>query len=87
MKTTRQENLSKKDLAQRWKVSLRSVERTIKRFNLIPVDWFGRQPEFHPADVAGMEERRRRERLNRLQPAQIVTVKEAKAKAGKGVAR
>jgi hypothetical protein len=87
MNKPKNENLTKKDLASRWKVSVRSVERTIKRFNLMPIDWFGRQPEFHPADVMGMEERRRRERIERLQPLQIVTVKEAKRRAGKGGAR
>lgn len=87
MKTPNQLNLTKKDLAVRWKMSVRSVERTIKRYNLIPFDWFGRQPEFHPADVAGMEERRRRERIERMQPGAIVTVKEAKRRAAKGGAR
>lgn len=87
MKTPKQENLSKKDLAVRWKVSVRSVERITKRYNLMPIDWFGRNPEYHPADVAGMEERRRRERLARLTPLHILTVKQAKAKATKGGAK
>lgn len=75
------ENLTKKDLATRWKVSVRSVERIVKQYNLMPVDFFGRQPEFHPADVAGMEERRKRDRLMRRTPLHVITVKQAKALA------
>ena len=88
MKTKQETNLSKKDLADRWKVSVRSVERTIRRYNLIPIDWFGRQPEFHPADVGRIESIRKDERMMRyLGNGEIITVKEAKKRAGKGGAK
>ena len=88
MKTKQELNLSKKDLAERWKVSVRSVERTIRRYNLLPFDWFGRQPEFHPADVRRIESIRKDERMMRyLGNGEIITVKEAKQRAAKGGAK
>lgn len=78
--------MTKVDLAERWKVSIRSVERLCKRYGLTPCDWHGRQPEFHPADVAGMEERRKSQRLEArgyMTPQRVITVKEAKRRAGK----
>ncbi len=88
MKTKQDSNLTKKDLAERWKVSVRSVERTIKRYALIPIDWFGRQPEFHPADVGRIEGVRREERMRRyITDEPIITVKEAKRRAVKGGAK
>lgn len=88
MKTKQELNLSKKDLAERWKVSVRSVERTIRRYNLLPFDWFGRQPEFHPADVMRIESIRKDERMMRyLGNGEIITVKEAKQRAAKGGAK
>lgn len=87
MKVAKDGNLTKQDLAARWQVSIRSVERLCKRYQLMPCDWHGRQPEFHPADVAGMERRRRQQRLETngyTTPARVVTVKEAKRLARKG---
>lgn len=88
MKTTMDGNLSKKDLADRWKVTVRSVERTVKRYQLKPAGYFGRQPEFSADSVERMEGRLLRERMaataERIEKSsrRIITVKEAKAKAG-----
>ncbi len=92
MKTPKNGHLTKLDLASRWghdgiALTIRQVERIIRKFNLAPCDFHGRQPEFHPADVAGMEERRKRQRLDASQPAGVITVKEAKRRAGKGGAK
>jgi transposase len=86
MNTTKTGSLSKKDIARRWNVSCRSVERAIKRYRIVPDDWFGRQPEFTVATVERMESQRRTERLAQISHAGggVVTVKQAKALAKKG---
>ena len=88
--TEQPRKLSKWDLMERWQSSKRTVERHVKRFGLQPVDWTGREPVFELADVVRMEARRV-EHLRRVyrygQGAQIVTVKEAKLRAGKGGGR
>lgn len=90
MQTTPKEKLNKWDLMERWGSSKRTVERHVKRFGLIPVDWTGREPVWALPDVEAMESRRRehlKEVYRYAPPAKIVTVKEAKARAGKGGAR
>lgn len=62
MKEPKINQLSKKELADRWQVTVRSVGRTIRRFGLQASDFFGRQPAFDIKDVEAMERRRRRER-------------------------
>lgn len=92
MKTKKQDgnHLSKKDLAERWGVSVRSVERTRARYGLAPCGFFGRQPEFTIADVERMERKRNAdreamaERLAKGIRGSVVTVKQAKALAAKG---
>ena len=86
MKAPKPRHLSKQDLARRWGgITYRSVERIIKRFQLRPCGYFGRQPEFSPEAVDEMDERRsaaRRKFLAQQQPgARIITVKAAKAAA------
>lgn len=81
MNTNDHPHLSKKDLASRWGVTVRSVERTRKRFGLTPCGFFGRQPEFTLADVLALEARRTRERLAMLAAGNghaVISVKEAK---------
>ena len=92
MKTTKKGHLSKQDLATRWAsggvpISIRQVERTIRKYNLSPCDWHGREPEFHPADVAGMETRRKAAWTDRAMFGRVITIKEAKIRAGKGGAK
>lgn len=80
-------HLSKKELSERWQVSIRSVERVVRRFGLVASEFFGRQPAFAIADVERMEKRRKRERqatLARLAHSNgVVTVRQAKRLAGK----
>mgnify|MGYP003393458486 CR=1 FL=1 len=92
MKTIEQEkHLTKKDLASRWGVTVRSVERTRKRFGLQPCGFFGRQPEFTVAAVEALEATRNKERIAMLagngNGHEIITVNEAKRRAGKRGAR
>lgn len=85
--TTDGQTLTKKDLASRWGVTVRSVERTRKRFGLCPCGFFGRQPEFTVKDVERLEEKRKAERIAMLNGDAIITIKEAKRRAGKRGAR
>lgn len=62
MKEPKRDQLSKKELAARWQITVRSVERITRRFRLQAADFFGRQPAFDLKDVEAMERRRKRER-------------------------
>lgn len=78
---------TKIQLAEKWDCSVKTVERDIRRWGLVPSDIKGRLQLFDEKDVAYMEERRRIERLtqNGYQPrASIISVKQAKRLAGKG---
>lgn len=79
-----QNQLAKKDLAQRWHVSVRSVERIRKRYNLPAAGFFGRQPYFDLPAVEAMEARRVADREQTLEAGKIITVREAKRRAKKG---
>lgn len=82
--------LTKWDLMERWTASKRTVERHAKKFGLKPVDWTGREPVFDVEAVERMEARRRAHLLKVYgydQPASVITVKEAKARASKGGGR
>lgn len=90
MQTTPKETFNKWDLMERWQASKRTVERHIRRFFLKPRDFTGREPVFYLADVQAMEARRVEEfkRVYKYEkPAQILTVKQVKARAGKGGVR
>ena len=90
-------HLTKKELAFRWQCSTRTVERAVRTFGLNPIDFIGHQPVFEISAVERMETRRKEARAKllgyELSPAlplpepQIITVKEAKRRAGKGGAR
>jgi hypothetical protein len=72
---SRQTQLTQKELKARWGVSLRTVQRDVRRFKLPPADFIGIQPVFELADVVAMEERRQRERAKQMG----LTVKGGKA--------
>jgi hypothetical protein len=57
------EHLTKKELAFKWGVSIKTVQRDIKRFKLKPAYFTGIQPLFAPGDVEAMEARRLRHRM------------------------
>jgi hypothetical protein len=80
--------LTKKELAARWQCSTRTVERAVRQFGLLPDDFIGHQPVFHPAAVARMEARRREHRAKtagyNLDNGKIVTPAEARRAAGRG---
>jgi hypothetical protein len=67
------------------------VERTRKRYGLRACGYFGRQPEFTLKDVEQLEAKRNAERDAMLagngNGHAIITVKEAKRRAGKRGAR
>jgi hypothetical protein len=50
-----QNTLTKKDLAFRWHVHKRTVEKTIRRFKLVPVALTGIMPLFKVEDVERVE--------------------------------
>ncbi len=82
------QTLTKKELATRWGCSVRTVERAVRQFPVTPVAFIGHQPVFDLPSILNMEERRTRYRLEKAGYAtpdtQIITVKEAKRRAGKG---
>lgn len=86
--------LTQKDLMARWGFnSIRSVQRARARFKLMPVDFWANQPLFAPADVARMEENRKKHIAEELQRAakvcrkkicsKLVSLKEARRRAGR----
>lgn len=83
--------LTKKDLAQRWGISVRSVERRRAAYGLKPCGFFGRNPKFDLGTVEKMERALAKDRAllgERLAAGQfgygdVVTVKQAKRLAGK----
>ena len=77
----------KKELAARWQVSVRTVERDVKKYGLTPADYVGKQPVWELADVERMEQRRRAAKLAQggyLPEEKIISVKEARRQARKG---
>ena len=85
---TRKANLAKKDLAVRWDCSVRTVEREVKKYGLIPADFIGQQPVWDEASVARMEERRKAAKMAKAgYPVdKIISTKEAKRIAGRRAA-
>ena len=58
--------LTQKELAARWGVCLRTVQREVRRWRLNPIDYTGIQPLFSEFDVEDMEAKRRKERMNQF---------------------
>jgi hypothetical protein len=54
--------LTYKMLCERWSVTINTVRLEVRRWQLSPVHFVGRQPFFLPDDVEAMEERRLRAR-------------------------
>lgn len=75
--------ITQKDLAVRWTVSLRTVQRDVKRFDLEPVDYVGIQPVFDERDVRRMEQRRKEFRMKKAgyksNKGRILSMKELRA--------
>ena len=51
--------LTQKELAYRWGVCRRTVQREVRRFELVPADFIGQQPLFARAAVERLERLRR----------------------------
>lgn len=51
------DGLQKKDLAQRWKCCLKTVDRRIKRLGLVPVTFTGNQPVFDQDQLLKAEDK------------------------------
>ena len=58
-------HFTQKELMQRWGVTLRTVQREIRRYLLTPADYIGIQPIFNENAVQEMERRRLAERAAR----------------------
>lgn len=91
--------LTRREIAARWgNCSVRTVARAEKQFGLEPVTYIGLEPVFSLADVAKCEQRRMAHKrrtiaklaatgakaLAKVAEAQIISVAEAKRRAGKG---
>jgi hypothetical protein len=82
--------LTQKELAGRWGVCLRSVQRRVREFDLRPVEFTGNMPVFAEPDVIKLERERLKARMVAMgfspegPDRGIISVAEAKALAGKG---
>lgn len=84
--THSQGRLCKKDLTRRWNCSPRTVDREVRRYNLVPADFKGIMPIYDLNDVVKLEMQRREKGLARtgyVTSQKIITVKQAKAYARK----
>jgi hypothetical protein len=83
--------LTYKDLQTRWTCSRSTVVLNVRKFGLTPCDFRGLQPLFDEKDVIQMEQRRFAERAEQIglsvDTGRILTVAQAKRRAGKAVAK